>query len=87
MKPKLEVKNYRYILRLKKERTYIAKDGETKIVDTLFAADLEQSTLLPDSLQLTFEGTNGQTRKRTIAKDQIAEIEDLGTAENDASEE
>lgn len=69
-----EQKNYKYIIRLKQPMTYADKlTGEIKNIDSYFATEIEESTILPNAFVITIDNNNG-TFKKNIAKDQISEI-------------
>ena len=71
-----DVKNYKYIIRLKTPRTYTDKNGIEKTFDCYFFAEYSQSEMFPNSIVMLIENQGG-TRKVTLNKDSIDTIDEM----------
>lgn len=71
-----DVKNYKYIIRLKTPRTYTDKNGIEKTFDCYFVAEYNQSEMFPNSIVMLIENQGG-TRKVTLNKDSIDTIDEM----------
>jgi len=72
----VEVKNYKYIIRLKTPRTYTDKNGLEKTFDCYFVSEYSQAEMFPNSIVMLIENQGG-TRKITINKDSIDTIDEI----------
>lgn len=75
-KPETEVKNYKYIVRLKTPRTYKTKEGVEKQIDSYWCTELKVSELLPNSLELLQENQSG-SKKITLDRLAIESVEEI----------
>lgn len=75
-KDETEVKNYRFIIRLKSPKEYVTKDGVTKQIESYFATDCRKSEILDNAIALTIENAGG-TFKINLDKSEIAEIKEI----------
>lgn len=76
VKVETEIKNYKYIIRLKQPRTYVDKQGMEKTFDCYFVTEYSQAEMFPNSIVMLIENQGG-TRKITINKDSIDTIDEI----------